>query len=44
MNILIVNDDSISAPGIAYLARAAAKLGDVWIAAPAQQCMPCPRS
>ena len=38
MNILIVNDDSISAPGIAYLARAAAKLGDVWIAAPAQQC------
>ena len=38
MNILIVNDDSISAPGIAYLAWAAAKLGDVWIAAPAQQC------
>ena len=38
MNILIVNDDSISAPGIRVLARAAAELGDVWIAAPAQQC------
>ena len=38
MNILIVNDDSISAPGIACLARAAGKLGDVWIAAPAEQC------
>ena len=38
MNILIVNDDSISAPGICVLARAAAKLGDVWVAAPAEQC------
>ena len=38
MKILIVNDDSISAPGIAVLARAAAKLGQVWIAAPAEQC------
>ena len=38
MKILIVNDDSISAPGIAVLARAAAKLGQVWIAAPSEQC------
>ena len=38
MKILIVNDDSISAPGIEVLARAAAKLGTVWIAAPARQC------
>ena len=38
MKILIVNDDSIDAPGIAVLARAAAKLGEVWVAAPAEQC------
>ena len=38
MKILIVNDDSISAPGIQVLARAAAKLGKVWVAAPAEQC------
>ncbi len=38
MNILVVNDDSISAPGIAMLAKAAAELGDVWVVAPAQQC------
>ena len=38
MRILIVNDDSISAPGIRVLARAAAELGEVWIAAPAEQC------
>ena len=38
MKILIVNDDSIHAPGIAVLARAAAALGEVWIAAPAEQC------
>ena len=38
MNILIVNDDSIDAPGIAVLARAAAELGRVWVAAPAEQC------
>ena len=38
MNILIVNDDSIDAPGIQMLARAAAKLGEVWIAAPDEQC------
>ena len=38
MKILIVNDDSIDAPGIRYLARAAAELGDVWVAAPAWQC------
>ena len=38
MRFLIVNDDSIDAPGIRCLARAAAELGDVWIAAPAEQC------
>ena len=38
MRILIVNDDSIDAPGIEILARAAAELGEVWVAAPAEQC------
>ena len=38
MNILVVNDDSIHAPGIAALARAASEIGDVWIVAPAEQC------
>ena len=38
MNILIVNDDSIYAPGIELLAKAAAQLGRVWVVAPAQQC------
>lgn len=38
MRILIVNDDSISAPGIAYLARAASRFAEVWVVAPAQQC------
>ena len=38
MKILIVNDDSISAPGILALARASSALGEVWVAAPAEQC------
>ena len=38
MKILIVNDDSIHAPGIEYLARAAAEFGEVCVAAPAEQC------
>ena len=38
MNILIVNDDSISAPGIAVLAKAACELGEVTVVAPAHQC------
>lgn len=38
MKILVVNDDSISAPGIALLAKAAAELGEVWVVAPAEQC------
>ena len=38
MNILIVNDDSISAPGIAVLVKAAAELGEVWVVAPKHQC------
>ena len=38
MNILVVNDDSIHSPGLALLAREAAKLGKVWVVAPAGQC------
>lgn len=38
MNILVVNDDSIRAPGIQMLAQAASRLGDVWVVAPASQC------
>ena len=38
MRILIVNDDSITAPGIACLAEAAAEYGDVWVVAPAEEC------
>ena len=38
MNILIVNDDSIHAPGIRLLAWAASQLGDVYVVAPASQC------
>lgn len=38
MRILITNDDSISASGIEMLARAAARLGEVWVVAPAEQC------
>lgn len=38
MRILIVNDDSITAPGIAVLAKAACELGTVTVVAPAQQC------
>lgn len=38
MHILIVNDDSISAPGIALLAKAAMQFGEVTVVAPAEQC------
>lgn len=38
MNILVTNDDSIHAPGLALLAKAAMELGDVWVVAPAHQC------
>lgn len=38
MKILVVNDDSIHAPGIALLARAAMELGEVTVVAPARQC------
>jgi len=38
MNILLVNDDGINAKGLTDLARAAASLGEVWIAAPSRQC------
>lgn len=38
MKILVVNDDSIHAPGIALLAKAAMALGEVTVVAPAHQC------
>lgn len=38
MKILITNDDSIHAPGIALLAKAAMEFGEVTVVAPAQQC------
>lgn len=38
MNILVVNDDGIRSPGLACLARVAARFGRVWVVAPAQQC------
>lgn len=38
MKILVVNDDSISAPGIEVLARAAMQFGDTTVVAPEFQC------
>ena len=38
MRILLVNDDGYAAKGIYHLAKAAAKLGEVWIVAPRTQC------
>lgn len=38
MKILIVNDDSIHAPGIEVLAKAAMEFGEVTVVAPAEQC------
>lgn len=38
MRILITNDDAIGASGIAVLAEAAMEFGQVYVAAPAQQC------
>ena len=38
MRILLVNDDGYSAKGIYHLAKAAKKLGEVWIVAPRTQC------
>ena len=38
LNILVANDDGIASPGLLRLANAAARLGDVWVAAPAGQC------
>lgn len=38
MKILVVNDDSISDPGLALLAKAAMELGEVWVVAPSHQC------
>jgi 5'-nucleotidase len=34
MRILLANDDGLEAPGLAFLAEAARRLGDVWIVAP----------
>jgi 5'-nucleotidase len=41
MRLLLTNDDGISAPGLAALARAAAPLGEVVILAPAGPCSSC---
>ena len=38
MKILVVNDDSIHAPGIALLGKASMELGEVTVVAPANQC------
>ena len=38
MRILIVNDDSIHAPGIRKLAKVASCLGETWVVAPEEQC------
>ena len=38
MKILVVNDDSITAPGIALLAKAALQFGEVTVVAPEFQC------
>lgn len=38
MKILVVNDDSVSAPGIALLAKAASSFGEVIVVAPSEQC------
>ena len=38
MNILITNDDGVSAQGISVLAKAAARFGRVTVVAPARQC------
>lgn len=38
MRILVVNDDSVSAPGIAALAKAASQFGEVTVVAPSEQC------
>ena len=37
-NILLVNDDGVDAEGLRVLAENAARLGDVWVVAPASQC------
>lgn len=37
MKILVVNDDSINAPGIELLAKEALKFGEVYVVAPAKQ-------
>lgn len=38
MNILVVNDDGITASGIIRLSRMACRLGRVWVVAPDSQC------
>ena len=38
LKILIANDDGIRSSGIVRLAKAASEFGDVWVAAPEQQC------
>lgn len=38
MRFLVTNDDGIRAPGLAKLAEVAAKYGEVYVAAPSEQC------
>lgn len=38
MRILLVNDDGYSGKGIYHLAKAASRLGEVWLVAPREQC------
>ncbi len=38
MKILIINHDSVHAPGIVSLAEAAAEFGEVWVVAPKEEC------
>lgn len=38
MRILVVNDDGVLSPGIVALAETAARMGEVWVVAPLEQC------
>jgi 5'-nucleotidase len=42
--LLLSNDDGIDAPGLGALAKAAAKLGDVWVVAPDSERSACSHS
>ncbi len=44
MVLLLSNDDGIHAPGLGALAKAASRLGDVWVVAPDQERSACSHS